>query len=108
MKQGMKRESCNRRTKVWRFVLAAAMVMFVTIRSSAATEYVSVTSTNPVPPYATPETAANNIQDAVNVATKNDTVMVEPGQYNLTSQVIISRGITLWGEGGAGQTFLKV
>jgi hypothetical protein len=102
----IKRENCNRRIWAWSHALAAATAIFVASQSSAATLYVSVNSTNPVPPYATPATAAENIQDAVNAATNGDTVLVEPGQYHLTRQVTITQAITLRSTLGTSQTFL--
>jgi len=48
---------------------------------SAATRYVSLDSPNPTPPYATWETAARVIQDAVDTAKAGDTVLVTNGVY---------------------------
>jgi PKD repeat protein len=85
----------------------AASAVFVASQGSAATLYVSADSTNPVPPYATPATAADNIQAAVDVATNGDTVLVEPGQYDLTNQITITESITLRSIGKASATFLN-
>lgn len=52
--------------------------------------------------------AGFNLQDTVNGAADGDTVLVAPGQYNLTSQVTITNAITLRGEDGAGQTVFNV
>jgi hypothetical protein len=49
--------------------------------SAASTLYVSLESTNPVGPYATWETAATNIQQAVDAAAAGDTVLVTNGLY---------------------------
>src|SRR5437588_5857058 len=48
---------------------------------SAATHYVSLGSTNPTPPYASWETAATNIQQAVGVSAAGDQVVVTNGVY---------------------------
>lgn len=94
-------------TGSWLPALVVAAIMTIAMRASAATEYVSQTSTNPAPPYATPDTAANNIQDAVDVANDGDTVLVMPGEYDLTDQVTIAKAITLQSRAGAGATFVN-
>src|ERR1041385_6191255 len=89
-------------------ILAPAIALVATgaLQSSAATHYVSQTSPSPAPPYSTPDTAALNIQDAVDAATGGDTVLVAPGQYGLTNQVTIAKAITLRSTIGPDQTFL--
>jgi hypothetical protein len=52
-------------------------------------------------------TTDHNIQDAVNAANDGDTVLVGPGQYNLTNQITITKAIKLQSEMGAGQTYLN-
>ena len=57
-----------------------ALLPLSAIASQAATTlYVDLNSTNPTPPFATWETAATNIQDAVNIAVDDDTVLVTNG-----------------------------
>jgi len=61
--------------------IAYAFLIVLAFRTSAATLYVSLNSTNPVPPYADWSTAATNIQDAVDAAFVGDTVLVTNGFY---------------------------
>src|SRR5882724_2180117 len=56
-------------------------LLLATSSLSAATLYVSLGSTNPTPPYASWETAATNIQQAVGVAAAGDQVVVTNGIY---------------------------
>jgi hypothetical protein len=102
----MKDANRTNRAVVWSLAAMSAVAMSFAVHSSAATHYVSQTSPNPTPPYFTPDTAAHNIQDAVDVATDGDTVLVEPGDYGLTNQVTVTKGILLQGANGASQTFL--
>ena len=57
----------------------------------ASTLYVSLQSTNPTPPYATWNTAANVIQDAVNAARSRDLILVADGEYSV-GQMWCSKG----------------
>ncbi len=54
-----------------RLIVAASIL--ATLNVTAATFYVSLGSTNPVPPYISWETAATNIQAAVDSASDGDT-----------------------------------
>src|SRR5882724_599618 len=91
----VKMQKRSRGTRALVLALAAVATMTIAVRSSAATLYVSQTSTNPSPPYATLDTAAHTIQDAVDAASDGDTVLVSPDKYGLTNQVTITKGITL-------------
>ena len=53
------------------------------------THYVSLTSTNPVPPYTSWDTAATNIQSAISAASSGDVIIVNDGAYQM-GQVKIS------------------
>jgi hypothetical protein len=71
----------------------------------AATNYVSLTGAHE-PPFDSWEKAATNIQLAVAAGHDGDTVMVTNGTYILTSQVVITNGITVRGANGALATFV--
>ena len=101
----MKRRHRHISAFVWVFAACAAGAMGA-VNSSAATHYVSQTSPNPTPPYSTLDTAAHTIQEAVDVASDGDTVSVQAGDYGLTNQVTVTKGILLQGASGASQTFL--
>jgi uncharacterized delta-60 repeat protein len=61
--------------------LTVCTLLLAVSNLSAATLYVSLGSTNPLPPYATWATAATNIQDAVDAAAAGDAVVVTNGTY---------------------------
>src|SRR2546427_11863857 len=103
----MKTEARNNRPWIRTLTLTlAASVSAVAFQSKAATHYVSQTSPSPTPPYSTTETAAHNIQDAVDVSTDGDTVLVEPGDYGVTNQITVTNAVRLQSTAGASQTFL--
>lgn len=62
--------------------------------------YVDEASTTPVPPYVSPQTAASNVQDAVDAAVNGVTVLVSPGLYELTNTVSLTKGVTVRGKTG--------
>ncbi len=68
------------------FILAA-------LNASAATHYVSLGSTNPMPPYTNWATAATNIQQAVNAASAGEEVVVTNGIY--AGGVIVTNSLAL-------------
>ena len=51
---------------------AVALLAFLNIHAPAATLYVDLNSTNPVPPYADWSTAATDIQSAVDASSDGD------------------------------------
>jgi hypothetical protein len=91
---------------VWTLAMGFAVLTGFVIGVSAATLYVSQTSPSPTPPYSSLSTAAHNIQDAVDVASDGDTVLVASGQYALTNQITVTKGILLQSINGASQTYL--
>lgn len=102
----MKRINRTNRAVVWTLAAITAVAMSVAVHSSAATHYVSQTSPSPTPPYSTPDTAAHNIQDAVDVTTDGDTVLVQPGDYGVTNQITVTNAIRLQSTDGASQTIV--
>jgi hypothetical protein len=106
-------------------LLAATFLTFINLHTSAATLYVSLISTNPVPPYATWDTAAKNIQDAIDISTNGDLILVtnRPGlgvgtntiyqtggrvvRGSLMSRVVIDKPVTVESVNGPSVTIIK-
>ncbi|PWU12092.1 MAG: hypothetical protein C5B50_22080 [Verrucomicrobia bacterium] len=86
-------------------------------RTPAAVFYVNAGGTNPSPPYASWDTAATNIQDAVSLASLNDLVLVTNGLYqyggtaqpsgNPSNRVYVSRAMTLQSVNGPAVTTIR-
>jgi hypothetical protein len=96
-------------------VLAVFTALLSAVQAHCATLYVSLHSTNPVPPYTTWGTAATNIQDAVGAANPGDTVLVTNGTYTAasvfaqgaTNCVALTNAITLLSVNGASATVIN-
>ncbi|MDF7824664.1 S8 family serine peptidase [Pontiellaceae bacterium B12227] len=71
------------------------------------THYVNVSNSTPVAPFASWATAATNIQDAVDVASSNDTVLVTNGIYYLTSEIGVDKDILLQSINGPDVTIIS-
>lgn len=72
-----------------------------------ATSYVDVACASPAFPYASWVTAATNIQDAVNAGVDGTIVLVTNGTYEVSSQVSITKGVTVQSVKGADVTTIK-
>src|SRR5262245_21042185 len=82
----------------------AVVCLSAPLSTLAAVRYVNVNSTNPTSPYTNWATAATLIQDAVDVASPGDEVVVTNGVYQtggsavggfLTNRVAVTKSLTL-------------
>jgi hypothetical protein len=89
-----------------RLIANLAVLLLFSVGTFADTHYVSLDSTNPVPPFSSWSTAATNIQNAIDAAADGDTVVVTNGTYVLTGTVSVSKGITLLSVNGLTNTTL--
>lgn len=70
------------------------------IRVAPATNYVSAAEVaKSAPPYDSPETAATNIQDAVDEAIPGATIVLLDGTYMITNTILVEKAVTITGSG---------
>ena len=85
--------------------LTIAALLLAVPSLPAATHYVSLESTNPVPPFTNWATAAMNIQAALKVAATNDVVLVTDGVY--PGHVSVSNALALLSVNGPQFTIIN-
>ena len=85
------------------FYLSLCLTL-ITLRGHAATYYVNAANLSPTPPFDSWVSAATNIQDAIDLTTNGDTVMVTDGVYaygglvmagDLLDRVALTNAITV-------------
>jgi len=95
---------------------AASLFVLVAWRTSASVLYVDLNSPSPAVPYASWNTAARNIQQAVNAASTGDLVLVTNGLYktggavvsgSLTNRVAVTKALVLQSVNGPAVTIIE-
>jgi hypothetical protein len=102
--------------KFGRQVLAFGLFIALTPPALATTRYVSLTSLSPTAPYTNWSAAATNIQDAIDVSSPGDVILVTNGLYNAGSRtavdstpcrVVINKSVTVRSMNGPGATVIE-
>jgi hypothetical protein len=93
------------KTKLKQVITTAASACLVSTCAHASVRYVDLNRANPTPPYISWVTAATNIQDAVDLATAGDVIVVINGVYSggggtvagifVTNRVAVTNALTL-------------
>jgi hypothetical protein len=84
--------------------------------SAATTRYVNPNNSSPASPYSAWDSAAANIQDAVDVAVAGDQILVTNGVYRtggrvvvglMTNRVVVAKAVTVQSVNGPGVTAIE-
>ncbi len=93
---------------------AAFGLLFLTASARATVRYVDLASINPEAPYTSWETAATNIQDAVDAAVTGDLILVADGYYAVGSsanvglnRVNVNKAVTVQSVNGPDTTIIQ-
>ena len=97
-----------------KFLWVSIVFTLFAFSAPAMTRYVDLNSTTPISPYTSWETAATNIQNAINVSSTGDTVLVtdgiyQTGAYNLSgsNRVAVIYPMTVQSVNGPTYTMIK-
>ena len=96
----------SQRNSIRSLLLLCGFLFSLSFLSKADTHYVATNGPGPSP-YTSWETAASNIQWAVDTATAGDTVLVSNGTYYLTNQINILAAITCASVNGRSVTIVN-
>jgi hypothetical protein len=93
-----------------------ALWLFLASQAGAAVHYVNVSNNNPAPPYTNWATAAQVIQEAIDIALPGDNILVTNGIYATggrvvyglpTNRIAITAGITVESVNGPAVTIIQ-
>src|SRR5690242_6559894 len=108
----------NNSMKTWgKSVFALlALILLSSPVVCAATLYVDINSVDPESPYSDWSTAATSIQDAIDVASDGDLILVNDGIYNVggelaigdvTNRVAVTKPVSIQSINGAAVTVIE-
>jgi hypothetical protein len=97
-------------------LFGGTLVLFWTLHASATIRYVNANNPTPSPPYIEWSSAATVIQDAIDIATPGDTVLVTNGVYStgggivsgsMFNRVMVNKSLTVQSANGPAVTVIE-